>query len=267
MVVRDFGRALLSDLALTERMMIRDKSTEESLGDQDQSTSVSTFNGTADGVAIDVDGQGCGTSMDFPDGFRWTQVIDTNTPLGGGTSPYVDPHPNDDTKPFYWTDAEEAASPCQFRDFPSRNPPASGATYWQATLGLNGVDEATKTATGFAYLTYGFTIDNAGIVTTRPPVPTDGANHRSQLTAEFGDWSFPAPSPPAPSPPAPSPPAPTLYTVVPGDYLYKIANDLCGDPSKWKDIYAVNRAKIGPDPNLILPGQVLTIPCAILTGP
>jgi len=178
--------------------MTRDKSTEVSLGDQDQGTSVSTFNGTANGVEIEVDGVGCFTSTDFPDGFRWTQVIDTNAPLGGASSPYVDPHPNDDTKPFYWTDAEEASSPCHFKDTPSRTPPASGAIYWQATLGLNGVNDATKTVKGFAYLTYGFTIDNASKVTTRPPDLTGGAdhrsqlgvNHRSQLTAEFGGWTF-----------------------------------------------------------------------------
>ena len=77
-----------------------------------------------------------------------------------------------------------------------------------------------------------------------------------------------APVPPAPVPPAPVPPAPasTTHTVVPGDYLFKIANDLCGDPSKWKDIYDANTDQIS-DPNLIFPGQVLTIPCAVSTGP
>jgi nucleoid-associated protein YgaU len=51
-----------------------------------------------------------------------------------------------------------------------------------------------------------------------------------------------------------------MYTVLKGDYLIKIANDLCGDSSKWKDIYNSNRAIIGSDPDLIFPGQVLTIP-------
>jgi hypothetical protein len=211
--VRDFGSQLPGDLVSTAQTMRRDKSTEESPGDQDQSISASTFNGTLKGVKIRVDGQGCYTSTDFPDGFRWTQVIDTNDPLHGAAAPYVDPQPNDDTKPFYWTDAEEAASPCQFRDFPSRNPPAAGTTYWQATLGLNGVNAATKTVTGMAYLTYGFSIDNTGTVTTRPPVPAgdaDAANHRYELTGEFGNWSFPGP-PPRLAPPQPAP-------EEPGDY-------------------------------------------------
>lgn len=74
----------------------------------------------------------------------------------------------------------------------------------------------------------------------------------------------PSPTPPTPTPPTPTPTpsVPTTYTVVPGDSLWKIAATLCGDPLKWKDIYAANRAVIGPDPNLIFPGQVLTIPCA-----
>jgi predicted SprT family Zn-dependent metalloprotease len=71
----------------------------------------------------------------------------------------------------------------------------------------------------------------------------------------------PAPTPPAPTP-APSPSTvPRTYTVVEGDYLIKIATDLCGDGSKWEDIYAANRAIIGADPDVIFPGQVLTIPC------
>lgn len=80
----------------------------------------------------------------------------------------------------------------------------------------------------------------------------------------------PPPFPPAPTPAPPSPaptPGPTTYTVVPGDYLVKIANDLCGDPQKWRDIYDANKAVIGPDPDVIFPGQVLVIPCASPASP
>ncbi len=38
---------------------------------------------------------------------------------------------------------------------------ASGATYWQATLGLNGVNER-QDRNGLCYLTYGVTVDNTG---------------------------------------------------------------------------------------------------------
>ena len=38
---------------------------------------------------------------------HWIQLVSTNVPLGGPTSPYIDPRPNDDTLPFYWTLAED----------------------------------------------------------------------------------------------------------------------------------------------------------------
>lgn len=49
------------------------------------------------------------------------------------------------------------------------------------------------------------------------------------------------------------------YTVVSGDSLSKIAQRELGDASKWKAIYEANRDKID-DPDLIHPGQVLTLP-------
>ena len=45
-----------------------------------------------------------------------------------------------------------------------------------------------------------------------------------------------------------------------GDFLRKIAKAFYGDENQWKKIYDANRTVIGPNPNLILPGQVLTIP-------
>ncbi len=49
------------------------------------------------------------------------------------------------------------------------------------------------------------------------------------------------------------------HTVQKGDTLYKIARAYYNDQSRWKDIYAANRAEIG-DPNQIRVGQRLTIP-------
>jgi nucleoid-associated protein YgaU len=48
-------------------------------------------------------------------------------------------------------------------------------------------------------------------------------------------------------------------TVREGDSLSKIAKRELGDASKWKEIYEANRDKI-KDPDLIHPGQVLTLP-------
>lgn len=49
------------------------------------------------------------------------------------------------------------------------------------------------------------------------------------------------------------------YTVVKGDCLWKIASKFYGSGSQYTRIYNANKDKI-KNPNLIYPGQVLTIP-------
>ncbi|MFF4851819.1 peptidoglycan DD-metalloendopeptidase family protein [Streptomyces sp. NPDC001194] len=55
-----------------------------------------------------------------------------------------------------------------------------------------------------------------------------------------------------------SPATSAVYTVVPGDYLSKIAQDrhLSGG---WQQLYADNREAVGADPSLIHPGLKLTL--------
>ncbi len=48
------------------------------------------------------------------------------------------------------------------------------------------------------------------------------------------------------------------YTVRAGDTLSAIATRLGLDD--WRTLYKANRSVIGPDPDLIRPGQVLTVP-------
>lgn len=50
------------------------------------------------------------------------------------------------------------------------------------------------------------------------------------------------------------------YTVVSGDCLWNIAKKFYGEGAKYTIIYDANREVIGGNPNLIYPGQVLTIP-------
>ena len=50
------------------------------------------------------------------------------------------------------------------------------------------------------------------------------------------------------------------YTVKSGDSLWKIAATQLGSGSKWNSIYEANKSVIGGNPNLIYPGQKLTIP-------
>ncbi len=68
--------------------------------------------------------------------------------------------------------------------------------------------------------------------------------------------------PPKPRP-APTSPKPVnqnkTYTVVRGDCLWNIAKKFYGNGSQYTKIYNANRDKIR-NPNLIYPGQVLTIP-------
>lgn len=49
------------------------------------------------------------------------------------------------------------------------------------------------------------------------------------------------------------------YTVKSGDCLWNIAKKLLGDGTRWKEIYELNTDKI-ENPNLIYPGQQLTMP-------
>ena len=55
---------------------------------------------------------------------------------------------------------------------------------------------------------------------------------------------------------------PRIHIVQAGDWLSKIAITYYGDMNKWKVIYdhPKNRETIGPDYNLIKPGQRLVIP-------
>lgn len=61
---------------------------------------------------------------------------------------------------------------------------------------------------------------------------------------------------------SPAPVASQTYTVVKGDCLWNIAKKFYGNGSKYAVIYDANRGVIGGNPNLIYPGQVLTIPAA-----
>lgn len=61
---------------------------------------------------------------------------------------------------------------------------------------------------------------------------------------------------------SPEPETTQTYTVVKGDTLWAIAKRYYGNGSKYTVIYSANKSVIGGNPNLIYPGQVLTIPAA-----
>lgn len=96
-----------------------------------------------------------------------------------------------------------------------------------------------------------------------PPVPSP--------TLPLSPESGPAPVLPAPALPtsAAAPPAASTVTVASGDSLWTIAAaHLPGRASEariagaWPRWWAANRTVIGPDPSLLLPGQVLRAPQA-----
>ena len=68
------------------------------------------------------------------------------------------------------------------------------------------------------------------------------------------------PAPPPPPPPVVPVPGVKTYMVVAGDSLSKIAAKMYGNPSQWQKIYEANKSVIGPNPNVIKPGQKLVIP-------
>jgi nucleoid-associated protein YgaU len=68
-------------------------------------------------------------------------------------------------------------------------------------------------------------------------------------------------APPATAGPIADSGAGHTYTVVKGDSLSKIAQREYGDANKWRTLYEANRDLI-KDPDLIYPGQLLSIPAA-----
>lgn len=104
----------------------------------------------------------------------------------------------------------------------------------------------------------------ASPATAVEPRPDDGATIAG---LPYPDRAAGADAPAPPAPPAPVPPART-HTVVTGDSLWSIARarrPAASDAVLARDVarlYALNRAAIGADPDLIRPGQRLTTPPA-----
>jgi len=95
--------------------------------------------------------------------------------------------------------------------------------------------------------------------TSEPPPPAPEAEEAVPEVAPAAEEA-PAPEPtpePDPVPAPPPPPAPRTYTVVSGDTLWAISERFYGDGSKYQVIADASGVA---NPDLIYPGQVLTIP-------
>jgi LysM domain len=96
--------------------------------------------------------------------------------------------------------------------------------------------------------------------TQAPPAAPEAA--APEVAPAAVEEPVPAPEPkaaaaPPPPPPPPPPPAPRTYTVVSGDTLWAISERFYGDGSKYQVIADASGVS---NPDLIHPGQVLTIP-------
>ena len=93
--------------------------------------------------------------------------------------------------------------------------------------------------------------------TAEPPPPAPEAEAPEVAPAAAEEAPAPAPEPVAEPAPPPLPPAPRTYTVVSGDTLWAISERFYGDGNKYQVIADASGV---PNPDLIHPGQVLTIP-------
>ncbi len=127
------------------------------LGERDNGLAISMYESVGQGVKIIVDYQ-CneGSNRDY----RWIQNVTTNSPKQGTQNQYLDPDPNDDDKPFYYTDSElenfldNERNAISFVDFPERE---QNGDFWVGELSL------VKIVSGIlsiqANITYGFSVE------------------------------------------------------------------------------------------------------------
>jgi len=91
-----------------------------------------------------------------------------------------------------------------------------------------------------------------------PPPPPEAEVESPEVAPAAAEEPLPpAEAPAPPPPPPPPPPAPRTYTVVSGDTLWAISERFYGDGSKYQRIADASGIS---NPDLIHPGQVLTIP-------
>ncbi|MGW7100145.1 LysM peptidoglycan-binding domain-containing protein [Streptomyces sp. NPDC054838] len=87
-----------------------------------------------------------------------------------------------------------------------------------------------------------------------PPKPAPGhVQHKTPTPGSAAHKAVPA----APKPPSE---AQRTYIVKAGDSLSAIARRELGNEGRWRELYAMNKSVVGPNPDLIRPGMVLMLP-------
>jgi LysM repeat protein len=99
---------------------------------------------------------------------------------------------------------------------------------------------------------------SSGTQTDEAPTPPPVAAEPEVVPAAVEETkAAPAPAEAPAPPPPPPPPAPRTYTVVSGDTLWAISERFYGDGNRYQQIADASGVS---NPDLIHPGQVLTIP-------
>ncbi|MBY8887725.1 LysM peptidoglycan-binding domain-containing protein [Streptomyces sp. PTM05] len=187
------------------------------------------------------------TGSSTPSGAASSSTSATPGPSGSSSSPSSSSSsssssaPTTSVSPSPSTSGKHAAPPSPGSSASSGAPNPSGAASGSAsgTPGLSGSSSATtasgSTGTSGSSTTEG---DRGDGGTSR-----DSGDGRSQLPGDGGQATGQGN---------------TSYTVQPGDNLSEIASDH-SVPGGWSSLYDANKSVVGGDPDLILPGQQLTL--------
>ncbi|MNX69830.1 RHS Repeat protein [compost metagenome] len=131
-----------------------------------------------------------GTNRDV----QFVQTVRTNSPLKGATSPYNDPYPADDNKPFYNTDAELPSKKgnngrdLDFADRPRRSSSADGTT-WEGELSLVS-DEKHQGYVPAVTIRYGFEIKSGNAVPSEIIVSPTESNFQKKTIQDYNQSMY-----------------------------------------------------------------------------
>lgn len=146
--------------------------------------------------------------------------------------------------------------------------PATGADASPATSGAS--DTSTLQTPGETYISiledYSSHVnDTPANNPPPPPLPPVGVGRLPGRVTGVAQPNLPVSSPASPAStggatvPVATPHPAEHYTVRSGDTLWGIAQRFLGNGADWRELYNWNRSTVGGNPNLIYPGEVLTI--------
>jgi RHS repeat-associated protein len=125
---------------------------------------------------------------------QFVQTVSTNSPLNNAKSPYNDPQPADDNKPFYHTDEDLSRNQningqdLNFHDIPMRNANKEGATWeGELTLAVNSNEGYKPVVT----ITYGFEIKDGKSVPSELKVSNQESSYQTATINNYNQSILP----------------------------------------------------------------------------